>query len=763
MIGEALGHYRVLRKLGEGGMGEVYEAEDLRLGRHVALKLLPAGLAGDALAVERLRREARTASALNHPHICTIYDINEEGGRHFIAMELLEGRTLRERLLARRMALDEMLTVAREIAEGLDAAHAKDIIHRDLKPANIFLSAHGHAKILDFGLAKLARVGDAVAEAVTTIAPTVAAADPLTTPGTAVGTLAYMSPEQALGGELDGRTDLFSFGVVLYEMATGTLPFRGSTTAALLDNLLHQSPAPPTRLNPDVPAGLERIIGKALEKDREVRYQSARDLLADLARLSRERDSGRLAVQAGAGSTHTPSLAVLPFANLSADKENEYFSDGLAEDIIDSLTQLPGIRVMARTSSFAFRGTDQGVREVGARLEVEHILEGSVRKAGNRIRVVTQLVKACDGYHLWSQRFDRNMTDVFEIQDEISQAIVEKLRVQLTGDRQVVKRPTENLDAYDLCLKAHHNALKGTPEGLEAGRRYCEQAIALDPNYATAHVVLAESLWASAYWGFACPREAYASAKSAALEALRVDDRIAEAHSALGVALAIGDFDWKGAEREFRHALELNPSSAMIRFCYAQWYLRPTGQIEPALAEMRRVLELNPLDATYQAITGYCLHSARHVDLAVARFQHAMELDPAAFLPHYLLSVTYALAGRTSEAVAAAEKAKDLSGGNAVTIGMLGRMYALAGRSTEARRLLEELTERRRSTYVPASALAFIHRGLGEMDKGLEWWSIGIDERDPNLVTTLKCEPTYDAFRTHPAFSALLRKMHLDP
>jgi TolB-like protein/tetratricopeptide (TPR) repeat protein len=468
-----------------------------------------------------------------------------------------------------------------------------------------------------------------------------------------------------------------------------------------------------------------------------------------------------------AASPRIPSLAVLPFANLSGDKENEYFSDGLAEDIIDALTQVDGLRVMARTSAFAFRGKEQDVREIGARLNVEHILEGSVRRSGTRIRVSAQLVKASDGYHLWSQHFDREMKDIFAIQDEISQAIVEKLRVRLAGGSPLVKGHTENLAAYDLCLKARYHIFKLTQEGREAGRRYCEQAIALDPNYALAYVVLAESYFWSAFWGSTDPREGFPGAKSAALQALRLDDTIADAHSALGSVLAAGEYDWLGAEREFRRAKELSPSSAAVGYDYHWWYamyfLLPLGRVEEALIEMRRGLDRDPLDPFYNSLLGYLLYASRQFDPALVQLRHTIDLDPTFFFAHWFLSLLYACEGRLDEAIAAAEKANELSGANAITLGNLGKVYGLAGRTEAARQLLEELTQRQRSTYVPAYAFLALHSGLSERDQALEWMARGVEEHDPIMMTSLRISPSYDTVRSHPAYKALLRKMNLEP
>jgi serine/threonine protein kinase len=474
-IGQVVSHFKIVQQIGAGGMGVVYKAEDLKLNRAVALKFLPEEVSRDKRALERFRREAQAASALNHPNICTIHDIDECEGQTFIAMELLEGQTLKQRIAEQApLPSDEILDLSIQIADALNAAHTKGIVHRDIKPANIFIIQGGQAKILDFGLAKLPAAHRESAES------TLTAEDSLTSPGSAVGTIAYMSPEQARGEDLDARSDLFSFGVVLYEMATGRQAFAGSTSAVIFNAILSKAPTSPVQINPELPNQLEQIINKALEKDRALRYQSASELSTDLRRLKRDLDSGHK--PATAAPPKMPSLAVLPFANLSVDKENEYFSDGLAEEIINGLTHVPGLRVAARTSSFFFRGKGGDIREIGTRLNVENVLEGSVRKAGNRIRVTAQLISIADGYHLWSERYDRDMTDVFAIQDEISQAIVHKLRIQLSGEEPKVKRYTENAEAYNLYLKGRYHFYRWSPDSLLKSKEYYERAVALDPG-----------------------------------------------------------------------------------------------------------------------------------------------------------------------------------------------------------------------------------------------------------------------------------------
>jgi len=746
--GTRLGPYEVLAPIGAGGMGEVYKARDTRLDRAVAIKVLPSNLSSNPELRARLDREARAISSLSHPNICTLYDVGHQEGHDFLVMEFLEGETLADRLKRGPLPIEEVLKISIEVADALDKAHRRGIVHRDLKPANLFLTVHGATKILDFGLAKAAVVMDGGENT------TLGSELQLTCSGAAVGTVGYMSPEQARGEPLDARSDLFSFGVLLYEATTGCRPFSGATSAILFDAILNRRPKPMTELNPKTPEDVERIVTRLLAKGSASRYQSAQGVLEELRAA---RDAVRRDFRSSATLPHTtPSIAVLPFANLSADPEQEYFSDGLAEEIINALTQVSGLKVIARTSAFAFKGKNEDIRKIAETLGVTNVLEGSVRRAGGRIRVTAQLIQATDGTHLWSQRYDREMVDVFAIQDEVSAAISDQLKVRLT-DR---KRSPNSVAAYEAYLEGRYHSQKASPAGLAKALPCFERAIALDPSYAPAYHGMAEYYWILATVGLADPRVLLPKSAAASRRALELDGTMAESHATIGAVSLALDYDFAEAERHIRRALELNSVALSVCCAYGQWYLPALGRLDEAVEVMNRALGQDPLSPVLRLVKGWNLLCSRRCEEAVQEFERVLDVDPNNLGAQYYLVFARLQQKHFEEALAIAEKVVREHGRGSFALYALGMAHAKAGHIEEARDMLAELMKPASWTYVPARAIADLYGALGELDLAFEWAHKAIGQRDPHMLT-VKGDPNFDPLRSDPRYPALLKKMNL--
>jgi serine/threonine protein kinase/tetratricopeptide (TPR) repeat protein len=736
--GTKLGPYEILALVGAGGMGEVYRARDPRLNRVVAIKVAAAQFS------ERFEREAKTIAALNHPNICQVYDV----GPDYLVMEFIEGAPL-----AGPLNPGVALRNAMQIADALSAAHARGITHRDLKPANILVTASG-IKLLDFGLAQLSHNGDGP-EWQTDATGTIG----LTQAGTILGTAAYMSPEQAEAKAVDARSDIFSFGLVLYEMLSGRRAFTGDSAIAIMAAVLHKEPAPLP-----LPPSIQNILTRCLQKSPAARFQSMAEVKdALLAATSGISWSGAMPLAPLETQSlpieRTPSIAVLPFANMSRDQEDEFFSDGLAEEIINALTQVPELKVIARTSAFAFKGKNEDIRKIAETLGVSSILEGSVRRAGARIRVTAQLIRAEDGTHLWSQRYESEMTDVFAIQDEISAAIVKQLQLNLTG-HSLVKRAATNVAAYEATLQGRHHLTKYTPASIDRGRQCFERAIALDPEYAPAHAGLAEYHVWQAGIGSADPLQVLPLGRQTALRALELDPALPEAHAIAGQICAELDYDWAASEQHYRRAIASNPASAAVRFSFGYWCLRPTGRIAEALSELARARELDPLSLSCTVSRAYLLSFTGRYEEAANEARAAFDIDPNFSMAQLVLSYLLACQGRFQEAIQLAERALQIHGRYPLSLVYVGATLALAGCRDAAQDIVAELEEMAAKTYCAAGPLAVVNSALGNLDEAFRWASRAIDQRDPQLLG-LKSTPLFENLRSHPRYPALLQRMNL--
>jgi TolB-like protein/Tfp pilus assembly protein PilF/tRNA A-37 threonylcarbamoyl transferase component Bud32 len=783
------GRYQIIEELGQGGMGKVYKAFDKEVNVRVALKLVKPEIAADKNTIERFRNELKVAREISHKNICRMYDLGRDAETYFITMEYVSGEDLRSFIRrARRLDIGTAISITRQVCDGLSEAHRLGVVHRDLKPSNIMIDQEGNAKIMDFGIARSLK-GKGITGA-----------------GVMIGTPEYMSPEQVEGKEADERSDLYALGVILYEMVTGRVPFEGDTLLSVAVKHKSEIPKDPRELNVQLPEDLSCLILRCLEKDKEKRFQSAAEVSAELEKIERGVITGEktglpgkaklsigktrpfqrkkffvpaltavafivigfilwrvLPGKRDAGPMGVPSVAVLPFEDLSPQKDQEYFCDGMTEELINRLSNIRGLKVPARTSVFMFKGKASDIRDIGKRLNVQTVLEGSIRKIDNQLRVTAQLINISDGFHLWSETYNRELKDVFNIWDEIALTIADRLKLTLLSDERarIMKRPTENLEAYNLYLLGRYFLDRASvEEDFNKVIGYFEQAIAKDPGYALAYVGLAVCYSNFCMIGYLAPNEGYPKAIEAAKKALELDDELGEAHASLGYLKFVFDWDIAGAEDEFKRALKLSPGSSDVYIPYSM-YLALTGRFEEAIAGFKRVVELDPAAPGYYVyLGGWGYQMAGRYDESIAQIKKGLDMDPSILYGQLFLASAYALKGMYEEAAAQADKAisawprrEDVQ-----IFTFLGWVYAVSGQQKKARDLLNRMLDLRTKRYLDAYLIGEVYAGLGEKDKAFEWLNKAYEERAGQMIF-LKVDPWIKNLHSDPRYKELLRKM----
>ena len=763
--GTRLGPYEIIAPLGAGGMGEVYRARDTRLKRDIAIKVLPDAVASSPERLARFELEATTVAGLNHPNIVVLHSIEEAQGTRFLTMELVEGRGLDQSVTPEGLPATRVIELGIAMADALAAAHEKGVIHRDLKPANVMLTKDGRLKVLDFGLAKLAAV-DSNPE----LTQAATMASPLSGEAQVVGTVPYMAPEQLRGESVDARTDLFALGVVLYELAAGQRPFAGATHADISSAILRDAPMPLRELRPLLPHDLVRVVSRCLEKNPRERVQSALDVSNELRRLRKELERSESGTGATAAAAKVASIAVLPFANRSASADDEYFSDGLADELLNVLAKIDGLRVTARTSSFHFKGKDATIAEIGRALDVATVLEGSVRKAGNRARISVQLVRVADSSHLWSETYDRTLEDIFAVQDDIAQSVVRNLRTTLLGEKadsqagrqakgagSAAPEHPADPEAYDFYLRGRHQVNRRGDVSMHRAIEFFDAALAREPSYALAELGLAEAHGLLGFHEFEPPREAFPRARAAALRTLELMPDLGEAHAVLAYVTLHHDREWEASELEFLHAIERNPSHAITRLWYVN-VLLASGRLDEALEQGRRALELDPLSIINSLVMGWVHFFARRFEVAYDKMARALELDPTFFLAYQWRGWTLWQMGRLGEAAEHFETAARLAQHPPTVLGYRAIAAAFSGRPDECRELVAQMIAMRDERYVSGFLIALGFIAAGDLDAAEPWIERAADERSP-WVNYLKVDPRVAALHDRPRIQAILARL----